>query len=209
MKMAAQHISESDIANILTLHHRRLGWGTLLVSVIADRNAGFPCEKEEFFIRRELKNASQKVSDWFYNQGQTNHWPSMEGWMWEIDFALSKAVPKKQTSNVDDKDIEPAEGVIMTLGEIDTGIISRLIEKTTALEDEVRSHLRLHLEGNFSIENLNQIIDEFGAANENVHKWFSEMAKKYNWPPLKDSRWIYYADTEEGKIYIRRTQRNL
>jgi len=209
MKMAAQHISESDLANILTLHHRRLGWGTLLASVIADRNAGFPCEKEELFIRRELKNAAQKVSDWFYNQGQKNDWPSMEGWMWEIDFALGKAVPKKQLFNVDNKDVEPSEGAIMTLGEIDSAIISRLIEKTTALEDDVRSHLRLHLEGDFSSENLNQMVEQFGAANKDVRDWFSEMAKKYNWPPLKDSRWVYYADTEENIVYIRRIQRNL
>jgi hypothetical protein len=209
MKMEVQHISKSDLANILTLHHLRLGWASLLSSTIADRNAGFPCEKEEFFIRRELKNATRKVSDWFYNQGHKNNWPSVEGWMWEIDFVSGQAVPKKQTLKVDEENTAPVEGAIMTLGEIDNGIISRLIEKATSLEDEVRSHLRLHLNGNFSMENLNQIVEELGAANKDVHDWFTEMAKKYNWPPLRDSDWMYYADTEEGKVYLRRIQRKI
>jgi len=100
-KMEAQPISEADLATILALHQRRLGWSYLLENTIADRAVGFPCEAEEFAIRRELRRTVQKVSEWFRTMGRKENWPSMESWMWEIDFESGQAVPKKQRSRTD------------------------------------------------------------------------------------------------------------
>jgi len=209
--LAAQPISESDLATILSLHQRRLGWTHLLESTIEDRTVGFPCEAEELYIRRELKNTFLKVSEWFKNIGRQNKWPSAPGWNWEIDFAASQAVPKKVQQNVanepgaaaqDSCRCDVSEGPIMTLGDAEGDIIKRLFEKRAALADRVRSHLRLVLNGEFALKDLNAMVEQVGAADKDVKDWFAAMAANYKWAKSNDSNWMYRVDVEDNKVYL-------
>jgi len=210
-KMEAQPIPEADLATILSLHLHRLGWSYLLDNTVADRATGFPCEDEEFAIRRELRKAVQKVSEWFRTMGRKNDWPSREGWMWEIDFESGQVVPKKQrlqaheVESGQDNDSQCdllVESSIMTLGDMDLDIIRRLLEKRDALADSVRSNLRRCLRGDFSMEKLNTMVQQLGAADKDVRDWFSEMADKYQWPKAKDNRWLYRVDVSEKQVYL-------
>jgi len=209
-KMEAQPIPEANLTTILKLHQRRLGWSFLLESTIADRVVGFPCEAEELFIRGELKKAFNKVAAWFRQMGRQNNWPSMEGWMWEVDFSSGQAFPKKQHSQADKPSQEQddsecrlvTEGPIMTLGDIDVDVIKRLLEKREASADSVRSHLRLFLNGEFTIDKLQGLVQELGAASMDVNDWFSEMADKYQWPRPMSDKWLYRVDIEERQVLL-------
>ncbi len=211
-KMEAQPIAEGDLATILTLHQCRLGWSYLLENAIADRAVGFPCEDEEFAIRRELRKAARKVSEWFRTMGRKNDWPSIEGWMWEVDFGSGQAVSRKQRLQADKVESgqgDPqcsllVEGPIMTLGDMDLDIIKRLLEKRDALADFVRSHLRRYLNGDFSIDKLNDTVQQLGAADKDVRDWFSEMADKHQWPKVRDNGWLYRVDIPEKQVYLAR-----
>ena len=135
----AQNIPKEELATILRLHRCRIGWSYLLANTIADRDVGFPCEKEEFLIRRELKRTVYKVSEWFKAMQHTHHWSFLrKGYIWQIDFGSGQAVPKKEHSkgNLTAKNIGRRQSstftdqFIMTLGDIDLEIISRLLENT-------------------------------------------------------------------------------
>ena len=210
--IVAQPIPEVDLATIMALHQRRLGWAYLLEATITDRMVGFPCENEEFAIRRELKNIFQKISEWFKTMGSQNNWPSIRGWIWEIDFASGKAIPKKQHSQTNKIESEQkdsnsnllVEGPIMSLGDRDLDIIKRLLEKREALADFVRSHLRLLLNGNFTKDELNDTVQQLGAAEKDVKNWFSEMATAYKWPRTEDTVWVYRVDISEKQVYLTR-----
>jgi len=212
LKMGVQSISEADLAIILALHQKRLGWAYLLENTIADRLVGFPCETEEFFIRRQLKVVVRKVSEWFRTMGRQNNWPSMEGWMWEIDFESSQAVPKKQRPQMNSVGAEQkdsqcsllVEGPIMTLGDIDVDVIKRLLEKRNALSDSIRSQLRLVLDGDGTIDESNDLVAQLGAADKDVKDWFSEMAVTYKWPQTENSNWMYRVDISEKQVYLAR-----
>ena len=211
-KMRAQSISKADLAVILALHQRRLGWTDLLKNTIADRSVGFPCEAEEFFIRRQLKTVVQKISEWFRTMGSQNNWPSIKGWIWEIDFKSSQAVPKKQRSQVngvgaaqkDSQSCLMVEGPVMTLGDMDIDIIKGLLEKRNALSDSVRSQLRLVLDGDHTVDELNDMVAQLGAAGTDVKDWFSEMAATYKWPQIENSNWMYRVDIPEKQVYLTR-----
>ncbi|MHC4757722.1 MAG: hypothetical protein ACYTE8_03605 [Planctomycetota bacterium] len=210
--MVAQPISEADLAIILALHQRRLGWSYLLENTIADQTVGFPCETEEFCIRRELKTVVQKISEWFRAMGSQNNWPIIEGWIWEIDFEASRAVPKKlqrlrgnktETGQKGSECSLPVEGPIMTLGDIELDIIKRLLEKREALADTVRSYLRRYInEEGFNMNELNNTVQQLGAAETNVRDWFSEMADKYKWPRSEDNSLFYRVDIPESQVYL-------
>ncbi len=211
-KMEAQPISENDLANILALHQRRLGWSYLLEETISDRALGFPCENEEFAIRRQLRTTVQNVSEWFRMMGRKEKWPSMEGWIWEIDFEAGQAVPKKQgvpknSTGSGQKESECSllvEGPIMTLGDMELDIVKRLLEKRNTLADSVRSHLRLFLNGKFPIDKLNTMVQQLAASDKDVRNWSSEMADKYKWSRLPDNSWMYRVDIAESKVYLTR-----
>jgi CXXX repeat modification system protein len=97
-----------------------------------------------------------------------------------------------------------AEGPIMDLGDMGIDVIKRLLEKRNALADSVRSHLRLFLNGEFEIDNLNRMVQQVGAADKDVRDWFSEMAEKYKWPRSEDNTWMYRVDIAEEKVYLTR-----
>jgi len=211
--MVAQSISEKDLAIIQALHQRRLGWSNLLENTIADRAVGFPCEDEEFRIRRELKTVVQKISEWFRAMGSKNNWPTIEGWIWEIDFEASRAIPKKlkrsdktamETGQNNSECSLPSEGPIMTLGDMELDIIKRLLEKREALADTVRSHLRRYINKDFTIDELNKTIEQLGYAETDVRNWFSEMADTHQWPRSKDDNLLYRVDIPEAQVYLLR-----
>lgn len=213
MKLEAQPISEEELAAILKLHQCRIGWSNLLESIIADRNVGFPCENEEFLIRRELKSTVYKVSEWFKIMGNKHKWPSREGWIWEIDFKSSQASPKKQwmaNSSEQNKNLSECEifveGPIMSLGDMDLDIIKRLLEEREALSDLVRSHLRKFKEGDLSTDEIYDTIAQLGAADIDVRNWFSEMANNYKWPKPKTNSWSYRVDVAEKQVYLSRNK---
>ena len=209
-KMEAQPVNEADLATILALHKRRLGWSYLLENTIADRVVGFPCEAEEFAVRRQLREAFQKVSEWFRTTGQKEKWPFMEGWVWEIDFESGQAMPKRQRSQTHQEAQEQdggsclVEGPIMTVGDMDLDIIKRLLEKRDAVADQARSHLRVFLNGEFGIGELSNIIQELGTADKDVRDWFSAMATTHNWPRIEDIKWVYRVDIPEKQVYLTR-----
>lgn len=211
--MVAQPIPEADLAIILALHQRRLGWSYLLENTISDRTVGFPCEAEEFRIRRELKTVVQKISGWFRAMGSQNNWPTIEGWIWEIDFEASRAVPKKlqrleenklKTEQKGSECSLPVEGPIMTLGDMELDIIKRLFEKREALADTVRSQLRRYINKDFTLDELNNTVQQLGAADTDVRNWFSEMADKHQWPRSKDNSLLYRVDISEAQVYLLR-----
>ena len=207
MKIEPQAISENDLAVILNLHQRRLGWSYLLENTISDRIVGFPCESEEFLARRELKTAFFKVSEWFKLMGRKENWPSIKGWMWEIDFQESQAVPKRQAQGKDNEanlaeNESLIEGPIMTLGDLELDVIKRLLEKREALADFARSRLRLFCEDNYSKDELYKHIQELGAAEKDVRDWFAEMAEKYKWPRANGEKWVYRVDIGEKKVFL-------
>jgi hypothetical protein len=211
-KLEGQPISQPELATILSLHQCRLGWSYLLECTITDRSVGFPCENEEFAMRRELRKTVQKVTEWFRRMGRESNWPSVDGWIWEIDFKSSQAVPKKQStkqSGKEHKTIEKelqsdqlVEGPIMTLGEMDLDIIKRLLEKRDALADSVRGNLRNCLDGETRIEELNSKIEQLGSADMDVRDWFSQMAEKNQWPGVGDDRWVYRVGIAEQQVYL-------
>lgn len=209
-EIEVQTVLESDIATILALHQQRLGWIYLLESTIADREVGFPCEKEEFLIRRQLKGAVEKVSEWFETMGRQNNWPSINGLVWEIDFKLGQAIPKKQNlqpdktkhKQEDRQNGSLIEGPVMTLGEIDFDIIKCLLEERGAIADYVRSRLRFFLKGDFTIDELSDMVQKLGAANIDVINWFSKMAAIYKWPQMEDNSWLYRVDMAEKQVYL-------
>lgn len=209
--MITQQISKADLTVISSLHRRRLGWSYLLDSTIADQAVGFPCEAEEFSIRRELKKVVQKISEWFTAMGQKNEWPSVAGWMWEIDFEASQAVPKKLSRYRDHTESSeddgsacslPVEGPIMTLGDMELDIIKRLLEEREALADSVRSSLRQFINKNFSVDKLNEMVAQLGEGETNVRNWFSEMAEKNKWPKSADDSFMYRVDIEDSQVYL-------
>ena len=209
-KMEAQSISKTELVDISAFHQRRLGWSYLLENTIADRIVGFPCENEEFLVRRELKKAFNKVSEWFRTMGRKYDWPSLEGWVWEVDFESSQVVPKKQylqpgkTESKDNSEKNKlVEGPVMALGEKDFDIVKRLLEKRESLADFVRSHLRLFLNGEVTMDKLNPAVQQLGCADKDVRDWFSEMATTYKWPRIEDTNWRYSVDMDEKKVYLK------
>lgn len=211
--MAAQPIPDAELAIILALHQHRLGWSYLLENTIADRTVGFPCETEEFRIRRELRTVVQKISEWFRAMSNQNNWPIIEGWIWEIDFESSRAVPKKlqrlqenkiETGQKSSECSLPVEGPIMTLGDMELDIIKRLLEKREALADTVRSNLRRYINKDFTIDELNNMVQQLGTADTDIRNWFSEMADKHQWPRSKDNSLLYRVDISESRVYLLR-----
>jgi hypothetical protein len=211
--MVTQPIPKADLVIILALHQRRLGWSYLLENTIADLAVGFPCETEEFRIRRELKTVVQKISEWFRAMGSQNNWPTIEGWIWEIDFEASQAVPKKlqrlqenkvETGQKGSECSLPIDGPIMNLGDMELDIIRRLLEKREVLADTVRSHLRRYINGDFTIDELNNMVQQLGSAETDVSNWFSEMADKHQWPRSKDNSLLYRVDIPEAQVYLLR-----
>jgi len=210
IKLEAQPISESDLATILSLHLRRLGWSYVLETTIADRQIGFPCEKEEFCIRRQLKNTVWKISEWFKTMGRVYNWPSVAGWIWEIEFESSQAIPKKVAAEANKADAEAngvsnavlVEGPLMTLSDMDLDIIKRLLEKREALADQIRSSLRLFLDNKLDLNEINSIVRQLGAADKDVRDWFLEMAKIYKWPKIESNSWLYRVEIEDKQVYL-------
>jgi hypothetical protein len=212
-RMESQAVPEADLQIILKLHRIRLGWSYLLQETLADRMTGFPCENEEFFVRRQLRAAQLKVSEWFKKMSRLYKWPSIDGWMWEIDFASGQAVPQKQRPRVNDiknqqnkTEVDSfVEGPIMTLGDMDCDIIRRLLEKREAMADSLRSAVRRILNRETSLEELNDTVQRLGAAHIDVNDWFSKMADTYQWPKPKSLRWQYRVDMAEKQVLIERT----
>jgi hypothetical protein len=211
--MVAQPIPETDLAVIRALHQCRLGWSYLLENTIGDRAVGFPCEDEEFHIRRELKTVVQKTSEWFRTMGSRNNWPVIEGWVWEIDFEASRAVPKKlqrspanmvETGQKGCECSLPVEGPLMSLGDMELDIIKRLLEKRETLADTVRSQLRRYISKSVTIDELNNMVQQLGAADTDVRSWFSEMADKHQWPRSTDNSLLYRVDISEAQVYLLR-----
>lgn len=144
--------------------------------------------------------------------GRDNNWPSVPGWIWEIDFEAGKAVTKRQnasqnTSTAEQIDSDPSllvEGPIMNLGDMDLDIIRRLLEKRNTHADQVRSNLRRSVSGEFPIDELYDMVRQLGGADKDVRDWFNAMADKYKWPRSWDNSWIYRVDTSEQKVYLTR-----
>lgn len=203
--MITQPVPPEDLRTIQVLHERRLGWSYMLQSVMADKEVGFPCEAEELRIRRELKRTMQKVSEWFQVTARRDGWPAVEGWMWEIDFARSQAVPKRssQLSAGNAASPPPVEGSIMTLGDVDLEVIKRLLEQREALADALRVLLRRPLDG-ASPNTWNEAARQLGAASNDVQNWFARMADEYQWPGAGNEAYMYRVDVEEATVHLMR-----
>lgn len=213
MDMKPQIISKEELTAISSFHLRRLGWSYMLDTILADREVGFPCEQEEFIVRRELRDAFSRVANWFKGMGVKHKWPSRQGWMWEIDFIKGVAIPKQQDSsagqigsakNEQGLDCLLSEGPIMDLGEMDLDIIKRLLEKREANSDYGRSQLRKFMNKESSKEQLYEIIQELGQSVKDVLDWFSEMAVACKWPVIDNRYWMYRVDIEEEKVFLSR-----
>jgi len=198
-----QLLTDGEVETIQMLHHRRMGWVHLLEITIGDKAVGFPCDAEEFAIRRELRMLVSKVADWFRITGANKKWPSADGLMWEIDFKAHKVMPKFNHSNSKQQEATSAkltEGPIMALGDVDLEIYRRLIEKRAGLADLVRAKVREIVSGGTNRAELNTLIQELGAAEIDLRNWFSEMATTYKWPRSNDNNWFYDIDLDEKQV---------
>ncbi len=229
--LAPQALTAAACAEILELHHRRLGWMYLLHQTAEDRRAGFSCDEEEEVLRRKLQDACAQVSRWFEMTGATEKWPSATGWIWEVDFAHGKVMPRP--SSLPDAHAGPPselkEGPLMEVSDIDVDIIRRLFERRGAVADRLRSQLRYGSDAgagdresrtagtdtdqqgaggmpSHADATLNALACELGLAQQDVEAWFEEMAGIQGWPRIHPP-WQYRVDFSERRVYLERMRR--
>ncbi|NIV10600.1 MAG: hypothetical protein GWN62_04665 [Aliifodinibius sp.] len=151
-----------------------------------------------------MKYTCHQIAKWFEITQTKRNWPSIDGYVWEVDFKKCIVFPRHNSSLQKQKSsvIGLAEGPIMEISEIDTDIIQRLFAKRGAMADLVRSKLNgLANEENKENKKLNIWVSQLGEACQDINEWFSEMSIIHNWPKI-NSQWQYRASFSENKVYL-------
>lgn len=89
-----QIVSEKELANILTLYKLQLGWEYILSSLRNGESIGLPGKDLITIAESKLAETKTNVMQWFKKTIERYHWPTKEGWIWQIDFETGSTIVK-------------------------------------------------------------------------------------------------------------------
>lgn len=180
-------LSEHEVMSIRQLYEIYLGWLFLYDSLTEELKHDLNVDREMIEVTQEkMIEAKVQMSHWFNETSKQHKWESREGYNFLVDFESNLNVSRASYQKILHGDPKSQNENWIQITELD-GIEKEVIERLTMIMQssltKVKQRLSQHLAGLDVERDLGVSIKTLGHDCLDLARWYTGMAKEYNWPP--------------------------